>query len=323
MIDARVNEALERLMDGYDWECLRRVMRLTVRSKTVVLPANVEKILWVDTDGTPGKLFGQAYQFLSSGVGDLDYGSIRSGSGYKDAVDLGGHWSVMYTIPPEAGDLPLIALSDSAADSSQVTVQGRCPSHRTQTDTLDIQALPEGTALAWSGTWDGDLVTLTPGDKPFSHIDRVVKEVTEGTVSLVAVDEAAGRYYKLAVYYPKTVRPQFRRYQLTNFHPVEGRDSACDTTDVLALVRLRYVPLVEDTDEAPIDSIQAIKLMVIAIREENAGNLQGAVNYEEKALRVLTDREKTRTISDGTPVILNHDYRASMGRRLNRRGLIL
>jgi len=94
------------------------------------------------------------------------------------------------------------------------------------------------------------------------------------------------------------------------------------TVEALALVKLRFVPLVDSTDEVPIDSIQAIKLMVMAIREENSGNLQNAVNFETQAKRVLTDREKSRTMSDGTPVVFNSEYRTSLGRHLNR-GILL
>lgn len=332
VIDARINEALERLMDAGDWECLRRLIRLNVRNQTFVLPPEVEKILWVDTNGVPGKLFGQPYQFMSSGVGDLDYRGVGTGSGFRDVVDLGDHWSVMYAIPSSAGNLPLVAVSSSAVDvGASITARCRDDEHTVSDLTLTVQAIPAGvTTLDWYGDWEADGLLdagLTVPTDLVSHVDQLVKPVTTGTISLLAVDEANEVYYKLATYYPATTHPQFRRYRITNFNPdttVATDDGTCaGSTDVLALVRLRFVPLVNATDEPPIDSIQAIKLMVMAIREENAGNLQGALNYSAQAIKVLSDREKSRIITDGVPTLLNVDYRASTGRFLNGRGVIL
>ena len=332
VIDARINEALERLMDAGDWECLRRLIRLNVLNQTFVLPPEVEKILWVDTNGVPGKLFGQPYQFMSSGVGDLDYRGNCYGSGFRDVVDLGDHWSVMYAIPASAGNLPLVAVSSDATDVGvPITARCRDAAHTVMDLALTVQGIPAGVAaLDWYGNWEADGLLdagLTVPTDLVSHVDQLVKPVSAGTITLLAVDEENEVYYKLATYYPATTHPQFRRYRLTNFHPdttVTTDDETCaGSTDVLALVRLRFVPLVNATDELPIDSIQALKLMVMAIREENAGNLQGALNYSAQAIKVLSDREKSRIMSDGMPTILNVDYRASTGRALNRGGLIL
>ena len=81
---------------------------------------------------------------------------------------------------------------------------------------------------------------------------------------------------------------------------------------------MRHVPLVDGDDILPIDSLQALKLMVMALKEENAGNVAGAEMFEGKALAVMLNRERSRTQSDGVPVIYNTDYRLSLGRKLNK-----
>ncbi len=314
VIDARINEAVERLMDGEDWECLRRLMRVAVTNNTIVLPANVEKVMWVANDGVPGKIFGQPYQFMSSGVGDLTYRC--TGSQFKDLMDLGDHWAVWYEVPETIeNELSLIAFSPEAADDSlEITFSGRTRTHVPVSGTLEIKKTPTGVVFADSGDWDGDWGALSTEELTF--VDKVAKPATTGRITLLAVDVTGGTYYRIAEYEPGTLLPQFRRYQITN--KVGGTD-----VDMLALVKLRFTKLVNAVDEVLIDSIQAIKLMVMAIREENAGNLQAAINYEMQARRVLTDREKSRTMSDGTPVIINMDYRASLGRHINKGGILL
>ena len=87
---------------------------------------------------------------------------------------------------------------------------------------------------------------------------------------------------------------------------------------MLMLVRLRILPLVNDEDVVPIDSMQALKLMLMAIRDENAGKLDTAGVLEGKAVYLMNNRASINKRSGGTPTIINVDYRTSLGRFLNR-----
>jgi len=257
---------------------------------------------------------------MSSGVGDLTYRC--TGSQFKDLMDLGDHWAVWYEVPETIeNELSLIAFSAESgdygvapADPLEITFSGRTRTHVPVSGTLEIKKTPTGVVFADSGDWDGDWGALSTEELTF--VDKVAKPATTGRITLLAVDVTGGTYYRIAEYEPGTLLPQFRRYQITN--KVGGVN-----VNMLALVKLRFTKLVNAVDEVLIDSIQAIKLMVMAIREENAGNLQAAINYEMQARRVLTDREKSRTMSDGTPVIINMDYRASLGRHINKGGILL
>lgn len=322
VIDARINEALERLLDASEWESLRRLLRLSVVNRTFVMPPMVDKILWVDTNGVPAKVFSSPYQFLSSGPGDLTY-QYADATGYRDVVDLDDHWSVMYEVPAtETGDLNLIALSDGTeTEEPELTLLCRDTEHELTglgaASTLAIHPIPAGLTLAWTGTWAAALGTAEWSDFTTKHVDRVTKPATVGTIHLLAVNPETLAYYRLGIYYPTETLPQFHRYQLTNF------SCSGEAVDVLALVRLKFAPLTAADDELPLDGLQALKLMVIAIREENAGNLAGATTYFDAALKLLTTKEERRTMHVGTPTVLDCDYRASLGRAMNRGGLVL
>jgi hypothetical protein len=170
-----------------------------------------------------------------------------------------------------------------------------------------------------SGFWNAQ---LNPTSAYYKEVTEVIKPVTKGYVTLYAVvgdnTRAASTHFSfLAKYHPLQTIPQFRRYNITNSLGTETVSS------VLALVKVRPVPLVDGDDILPVDSLQAVKLMVMAISEENKMNLQGAVNLETQAVAIMSKRERSRTQSDGMPVILNVEYRTSLGRHMNKGGIIL
>lgn len=315
VIDARINEALSRIMDMDTWESQRKLMRLHVKDFGFCLPNNVETILWADVDGTPARIFGKPYQFLSSGPGDLDYSC--STSLFNDLVDQGDSWPTMYDIPAfyeednedvEYDGLPLYAFSTSTADTGKiVTVRGTNAAGEEIVQEIAIQRWLLGEEGRMSGHFTG---TMEPSTTIFKTIDRVTKAATVGHVSLYAIDTTNSYYYFLAKYKPAETIAQFRRYKVTN--------TAEDTCHcILALVRMRFATLTEPEDILPIDSMQALKFMVMAIREENMGNLDMAAGLEIKARMVMEARQHANTMSSGTQIVYDVDYRESLGRTMN------
>jgi hypothetical protein len=86
--------------------------------------------------------------------------------------------------------------------------------------------------------------------------------------------------YFLGKYHPDETMPSYRRYK------VLGADYAT-VRRIDLLCKIRYVPVIRDDDVLLIQNLDAIKTMVMAIREENAGNIQAALMLEEKATAQL------------------------------------
>jgi len=61
--------------------------------------------------------------------------------------------------------------------------------------------------------------------------------------------------------------------------------------------------------------------MIMAIREENAGNFQGSVSYEAKARAAMESRESVVKTSGTSSTVINVDYRTSLGRYTNHKPL--
>jgi hypothetical protein len=330
--DQRINEALERLTDGQDYECMVKSVRISACNHCFPLPFNVEKIMDVAVNGTPSRVYGTAYQFASSGPGDLDYGG--GGSCFHDLVDKGDDWPVMFDVPTDytlddgteyvCPGLNLVAFSTSATDvGTTIRVQGYDINSREIAPGIDpgvdveILQWDGGTIGTILGTWETD---TEPGwaytTELFADVARVVKPVTAGAIHLYALDTVNQRFFLLAEYHASQTIPQFRRYSLTNKCP--GYRS-----HVLARVKMRHVPLSQPTDILPVDSLEAVKLMLMALRQENAGDLGTARAYADDAARVMDKRERSRTMAKGTPQILNTGFRTSLGRHMNRRRRIL
>jgi hypothetical protein len=328
LVDARINDALERLIDDQDWECMRKFMRISVCNRAFSLPYNVEKLLWADTNGTPARIFGQAYQFLSSGPGDLDYRA--SSSCFQDLADKGDDWPVQFDVPkqyvlegePDETIYPEgMVLAAFCTEEDDVDVELNIRGFRHDATEIGVSETVRGETLVvqrWTGGTEG-LIRRSPGasgftttENYFQDVSRVIKPVTKGYITLYAVDVANDYFFLLAKYHPKQTIPQFRRYNVTN-HSLNVQ------TNILTLVKLRHIPLIGDDDIVPLDSLQALKLMIMAIREEDSGNIEGSIAFEQKARFVMGNRETARTMTDGTPAMINIDYRTSLGRYQNRR----
>jgi hypothetical protein len=190
------------------------------------------------------------------------------------------------------------------------------------------------------GTWDAGFVGST---SLFSHITRVVKPVTTGYIDLYAVHLDTGDMFKLVRYHPSQTAPQFRRFRINNASrgSVGTQSATADfntdlgngpsttsngtdgsTSVILAIVRLRYVPLVAADDLLPIHSLQALRFAVMALSAEDKKDFQLAEATWAKAITAMGKRELANTMTKGTPVILDTGRRASLANRMNRRMII-
>jgi len=330
-IDEYINDALERLMESERWDSLQVMTRITTCNACFPLPYNVSGVIGASIDGTPANIFNRAYQFMHAGPGDLDL-RTRSSS-FRDLADM-GEYATMFDIPhayentvsgaTSTVELPdglkLCAFCTDAADEgSSFKVMGYKASGEIVRDgSVDGEEIM---VARWSGGVDGS-VPMVISDSVwdgirlstnlFGNVTQVVKAETQGYVSLYAVDTDTDRMFFLGKYHPRQTIPQFRRYRITN------KEAGVSATTVLALLKLRYVPLVEATDVLPIESMQAVKLMVMSISEENKQNLQGSVALAQLAVNLLSKKEESKQMNMGYPAIIDSDYRTSLGRHMNR-----
>jgi len=128
----------------------------------------------------------------------------------------------------------------------------------------------------------------------FSQITSIVKPTTNGYVYLHAYKPDEGYIYFLSAYHPDETRPSYRQYAI-----VAPTATCCneDTGETVrrgylmtALVKLRFVPLVHDTDVLRIQHLTALKSMIQAVTFYDSSQVQAAIAYEARAEKLLVEQ---------------------------------
>lgn len=325
---ARINEAVRRMLPKTNSSRLIHKIRMVVRNSEFALPREAEKVLWVDANGTPGSVFGRPYEFLQHGPGDFAYQSLVGVA--NQLADLGEH-PYMYSLPGLYGwdddnftndsatnrdddDYPggfmLCAFSEFSADvGKEITIEGAnelAMDIRTSNGTgvstpgtvIKINQYAGGVEGTISGTW----ADLYHSSVNFRDIYQIRKPVTEGYITIYAVYEATSEMWLVGKYHPDETIPMFRRYRITS-KPYSRLNPGC--SNLLMLVKMRYIPLTRGTDIVPLDSLDALKIMCMAITRENAQDLQGAVLHEQNAERVMKSEIDQKEIAPSAPAVID------------------
>lgn len=328
-IDARINEACRRLRVKADWPYTVQTVRIRTDNQQFPLPRECEKIIWCNADNNPAYVYGPAYEFLSSGPGEVKH--RYSTSGFKDVVDAG--WAcTMYDIPPieTFPDVPANAVDRTlgtgyylAAFSTEHGDTEKTLSMYGSNELLNnigsgASAFAPGEVLKvnrWSngveGTIDGPLSAIAMTSKTYREIHKWVKPATAGYITLYAVNPSNNYMWLLAKAHPDDTVPSWRRYKVTNqlCSVDSSTGKSYGSANILALCKMADIKLTRPDDVLPIQNLDAIKNMVIAIGLENAMNLEGAVSYEANATRILQEQKQDAEVSGGMPVVVDIDPR--------------
>jgi hypothetical protein len=334
-IDARINEACRRLLVKAEWPFTTQTVRIRCDNLTFPLPRECEKIIWHNVDNTASHIRSPAYEFLSSGPGEVKHRTITSG--LKDLIDMGMS-ATMYDIPPieTFNTDTLVTCTDRtlntgyhiAAFSSyvedidkKITLYGYDRLLNEIDSSISASFVP-GETLEINRWQDGEegvigqkLETLRLSSGLYRQLNSWIKPVTKGYILLYAVKPDVHYFWFLAKAHPDDTRPVWRRFKVSGF----SLSPTChDCSNVLALCKMAAIPLTRDADLLPIQNLDALKNMVIALGFENQNNLQSALAYEQNAVRLLMEQKQEHEVTGGVPAILDYE-RELMGAALNRR----
>lgn len=330
-IDARINEACRRLLVKADWPHTTKIIRARTDNRYFPLPRECEKVISARICNTSAHVYNQSYEFLSSGPGDIRVW-MDEGTGIKELVDA-GEFPTMYDIPTIesfaddakscvdrtlAEGHQIVAFSEFVEDASlSLTVQG-LNKYNMDHQLSGVSGFVPGESFLinrWYGGVEGALsgswVDRVLSTNRYRQITALKKPVTKGYITVYAVNTVTNDMYLLAKIHPDDTAPVWRRYHILN------QQCTDDCANILALVKLKSVTLTRPDDILPIQNLDAIKMMVICIREENASNLPVALQYESNAVRLLTEQKAEHDTTGGNPVIL--DVEAELwGGQINR-----
>lgn len=289
-----INDATRRLLIRGDWVGTVVPIHLCVKKGCVVFPRYVDKVRRINICKNAIPIKGHWYEFLQ-----YQSRMCNSGFGWYGWLGPEAHMSMSGWTP---------CYSDIWADGRLVRVFAQYQQDIGKTVTIfgvdnnDQPLRRQNPDLSWSEGW---VITIA---SPYGttanyvrRIDRVAKEVTQGNVWCYAYDPVANLMEDLAVWEPSETNPTYPRYRLSL--PACCTGTECDTAkSAVALVKLKYVPVVTDTDLVLIDNIGALKLMIQAIRAEESGDRTSARGFEMDAIRELNLELADEVPDDQIPV---------------------
>lgn len=257
-----------------------RTVRLWSNGGTLVLPREMRKIIKVRVEGMVAQAYSKWFEFAESGPGYFPDASTVAG---QDLVDR-GETCLQFSIPRVVNGTRLtdgfniLVFSDQQEEDSAA---------------LDIRGLTaDGRDVSTKDWAAGELVLLrnTLGvytQNKFWDVSGVRKPRTKGYVYIAAYNPDTMERFHLATYHPAETNPTYRQYAL------KGLDFTADeeplARSVLALVQMRALPLVLDTDPLLIENIPAIGTMCQALSLYRLNDAKGGTTFEALAERQLQE----------------------------------
>lgn len=304
------NEATERLMTRGNWWGTIQKIRVCVYSGCITWPRYVGTVLANNFCGVNKPVMGNWYEFSS-----LSGGEIRSRGGFGILGVTGFGWwpdggiGAGAVVTQNSGFSPVF--NPINCTQNYIRAYPRCQRDLGKTIKFfgtdgNGQTLMERDA---NDNWtDGITLTLVA---PFAsssttvrNIDRVVKDVTQCPVDCYQYDATNDVLLDLSHYDPQETSPSYAYSIIQNFNRglVNNTSSAPQARQITALVKLAFQKVVNDTDLVLIDNIAALKLMIMAIKKEDAGDAEGANAYEVKAIHELNLQLRDKIPLDQVPV---------------------
>jgi hypothetical protein len=300
-----LNEAQERLAEMGKWWGTYKKLRICVTAGCITWPREVKTVEAMNVCGDNIPIQNQWYEFQTDERAPRT-GCGREGCEQDQLLDRG----IVYQYRDFTGASKIRIYPDLTADAGKrVLLQG-----------LDVNGNPIRTLDAVTGeyVW-GEYVTL-PNPAVTAYVETVSvfkqpgltgaqKPLTQGSLTIVAVNQSTGVQTQIAIWAPSEQNPEYRRTYLINMPQVCGGtsgcnataendcidhgdgcvppDEACTNTVIEAIVRLEFIPAVVDSDWLFIGNLQAVKHMMKAIQKEDRNQYPEAEREIQLALRAL------------------------------------
>jgi hypothetical protein len=268
-------------------------MDLCVCDGCVTLPSEIDQVLAVNSAGMPTLIRDQWFQYHINGTGSQAYTPFN----YTDVVS-----NNVPTFRDPSAPVALVAQIESAVDSNKkLRVFG-----------WDVDGKRIYTEGSDGTLQDGFLVPTVygfsqpnPAAPLVARIDRVHKDITNGFVRLLAVNEDGSPHTLIGYYRPEESVPAYVRLQ----------------TSARNWLRIKYrrrdVEVRSVNDWINIENREAIIMAVKAVNSRRKNNLDLARAQESEAIRLINNEaEAKRPPGLNSPQIIFNEYPTSDGDRL-------
>lgn len=306
-----VNEASRRLLNRGDWYGTVVPIQVCVTNGCIVWPRYVGHVRKMNVCNQPVPMRNSWYTFLQydnprfyeGWLAGWGYGSYDGGYSYPNwysglgsqVFTTGGVETPVFQDIMGDGRLLRFYPQVQADVGKNVIVfgtdnNGQILRRKTGTDT-------------WEDGWELTLAIPYVSTSDYvRHIDRILFDDHEGPIRAFAYNVADDVLEDVGSYEAHDNNPSFVRYNLSTGVGCNGGEGCGCIRSVTALVKLRYVPAIYDTDLVLIDNLDALKLMIQCIRYEEAGERAQARAAEADAIHELNLQLNDAFPVEQTPV---------------------
>ena len=281
-----VNEVTQKLMKRGGWFGTEVLMRLCTNGCNIVFPRHVGTVLglrqcgsnpiqiknnWWAVIGTFGENSGWSQGYAGGpygyGGGGYGYGASTYNVTGIDTTTV----PIFNQISGNTGKFIRYHCVKNTDYGKKITIYGK------QYGGQPLQTLVNG---AWVSGIDITLVNpVSQTTTLVTKIDKVVREATEGMCYLYEFDPATSLLRMLAQYEPTETHPSYRNMVVPGLgctpHSVDT-DTGVSTYQFEALVKLQFIPADNDESFLLIDDMQALRYGILAMKNEEAGDIASA-----------------------------------------------
>ena len=287
-----LNQAVRKIMRRGNWFGTVQKIRVCVYDNCITWPRYVGTVLANNVSGhhvQPQNLWWSFLPILASEYWSC-WGNIRSlvdsGRCWGNATgELDGTTPVFRNIPCGQDMYVRAWLSWKGDAGKTITIFGIDGNGQEIYTTRPDGTFQPGVVLTLAVPY-----TVTPFQ--IRKITRVLKQPTQGIVRLYAYDGTT--LYDVATYDPSELSPNYTHEKL---HGVCVSRACGGVRSIEALIKLEFVPVVNDSDLVLIENLDAIALMIQSQREKDAGHLEAANGLEGDCFR-----ENNYSLRDRFPI---------------------
>jgi len=289
-----VNRATRRLMKRGAWFSAEVLMRLCTTSCDVVFPRHVGTVLGLRLCKSGQlEIRNNWWAIMKPGCAGWVNGGF---AGYGNGWGYNGIYGGGYT--PDSIDTNTVPIFNQVSGNTGKLIRYHVVKQQDYGKTITIYGKQYGgqpLQTEVSGAWVNG-VTITAANPVaqttvlVTKIDAVVRDATEGMAYLYEYDPATTKLRMLAIYEPSETNPSYRHMRI----PALQCSSSCSvdendqrTYQFEALVKLAYIPVVNDNDFLLLDNLDALALAIQALKAEEANDDQLAEIKWTKAIQDL------------------------------------
>lgn len=291
----QLNEAVQRLMDYGEWFATVVKARFCVNQNCIAWPRWVGTVLAVNLCNNTRPVQGGWYEFMPISSSDC-MNSTRWTSNVTLVDD--GLTPVFNNIPCNGANYVRAYPRFQADVGKTVTLYG-----------IDSNGQEYMTKDALGNWYQGEILTLASpyvqSSKTFREVTLVKKELTVGPVDLFQYDPTTTLLHDMAHYEASETDPMYRHSTIRGGVCCASAYNICSDDGVRkveARIKMQFVPAVLDTDVIQIDNIPAIKLMIQAIRLEEAGDDDTANKKQAMAIKELNRQLRNKYPLEQIPI---------------------